>query len=132
MKVDYLLLLTFCAFFVFSGNMARIPVIQSLLSAVVGKSPLLVGTLSCQIISNVPAAILLSGFSSDLSALLTGVNVGGLGTLIASLASLISFKFFAKEYPDKKGAYMLSFTIWNGIFLIILIGEAVLLGKIAA
>ena len=58
--------------------------------------------------------------------------MGGLGTLIASLASLISFKFFAKEYPDKKGAYMLSFTIWNGIFLIILIGEAVLLGKIAA
>ena len=131
LSVDYFLLLTFLCFFIFIGNMKRIPEISSFLISVVEGRELLMGIFTSQIISNVPAAILLSGFSSDLSALLTGVNVGGLGTLIASLASLISFKFFAKEYPDKKGAYMLRFTIWNGIFLAVLIAEALLLGKIS-
>lgn len=131
LSVDYFLLLTFLCFFIFIGNMKRIPEISSFLISVVEGRELLMGIFTSQIISNVPAAILLSGFSSDLSALLTGVNVGGLGTLIASLASLISFKFFAKEYPDKKGAYMLRFTIWNGIFLVVLIAEALLLGKIS-
>lgn len=131
LSVDYFLLLTFLCFFIFIGNMKRIPEISSFLISVVEGRELLMGIFTSQIISNVPAAILLSGFSSDLLALLTGVNVGGLGTLIASLASLISFKFFAKEYPDKKGAYMLRFTIWNGIFLAVLIAEALLLGKIS-
>ena len=131
LSVDYFLLLTFLCFFIFIGNMKRIPEISSFLISVVEGREMLMGIFTSQIISNVPAAILLSGFSSDLSALLTGVNVGGLGTLIASLASLISFKFFAKEYPDKKGAYMLRFTIWNGIFLAVLIAEALLLGKIS-
>lgn len=131
LSVDYFLLLTFLCFFIFIGNMKRIPEISSFLISVVEGRELLMGIFTSQIISNVPAAILLSGFSSDLSALLTGVNVGGLGTLIASLASLISFKFFAKEYPDKKGAYMLRFTILNGIFLVVLIAEALLLGKIS-
>ena len=131
LSVDYFLLLTFLCFFIFIGNMKRIPEISSFLISVVEGRELLMGIFTSQIISNVPAAILLSGFSNDLSALLTGVNVGGLGTLIASLASLISFKFFAKEYPDKKGAYMLRFTIWNGIFLAVLIAEALLLGKIS-
>ena len=131
LSVDYFLLLTFLCFFIFIGNMKRIPEISSFLISVVEGRELLMGIFTSQIISNVPAVILLSGFSSDLSALLTGVNVGGLGTLIASLASLISFKFFAKEYPDKKGAYMLRFTIWNGIFLAVLIAEALLLGKIS-
>ena len=131
LSVDYFLLLTFLCFFIFIGNMKRIPEISSFLISVVEGRELLMGIFTSQIISNVPAAILLSGFSNDLSALLTGVNVGGLGTLIASLASLISFKFFAKEYPDKKGAYMLRFTIWNGIFLVVLIAEALLLGKIS-
>lgn len=99
LSVDYFLLLTFLCFFIFIGNMKRIPEISSFLISVVEGRELLMGIFTSQIISNVPAAILLSGFSSDLSALLTGVNVGGLGTLIASLASLISFKFFAKEYP---------------------------------
>ena len=85
------------------------------------------GILTSQVISNVPAAILLSGFSGDFSALMTGVNLGGLGTLIASLASLISFKFFAREYPDKKAAYLKMFTVWNIIFLAILVLEAYLL-----
>lgn len=111
--------------------MKRIPEISGFLVSVVDGKELLMGILTSQIISNVPAAILLSGFSSNLSALLTGVNVGGLGTLIASLASLISFKFFAKEYPDKKGVYMVRFTIWNGIFLAVLIAEALLLGNIS-
>ena len=131
LSVDYFLLLTFLCFFIFIGNMKRIPEISSFLISVVEGRELLMGIFTSQIISNVPAAILLSGFSSDLSALLTGVNVGGLGTLIASLASRISFKFFAKEYPDKKGAYMLRFTIWNGIFLAVLTAEALLLGKIS-
>ena len=92
---------------------------------------LIVSLLCSQVISNVPAAILLSGFCSDFSALLTGVNLGGLGTLIASLASLISFKFFAKEYPDKKGAFMKGFTIWNLLFLFVLTAEALLIGAAA-
>ena len=131
LSVDYFLLLTFLCFFIFIGNMKRIPEISGFLVSVVDGKELLMGILTSQIISNVPAAILLSGFGSNLSALLTGVNVGGLGTLIASLASLISFKFFAKEYPDKKGVYMVRFTIWNGIFLAVLIAEALLLGNIS-
>ena len=88
LSVDYFLLLTFLCFFIFIGNMKRIPEINTLLVSVVQGRELLTGILTSQIISNVPAAILLSGFSNDFSALLTGVNLGGLGTLIASLASL--------------------------------------------
>ena len=127
-SVDYFLLLTFLCFFIFIGNMKRIPEISEFLISVVQGKELLTGILTSQIISNVPAAILLSGFSSDFSALLTGVNLGGLGTLIASLASLISFKFFAKEYPDKKGAFLKVFTIWNLLFLFVLATEAFLIG----
>ena len=127
LSVDYFLLLTFLCFFVFIGNMKRIPQVSELLVSVVQGRELLIGILTSQIISNVPAAILLSGFSSDFSALLTGVNLGGLGTLIASLASLISFKFFVKEYPDQKGTFMKVFTIWNLLFLLALIAEAALI-----
>ena len=131
LSVDYFLLLTFLCFFVFIGNMKRIPQVSEFLVSVVQGRELLAGILTSQIISNVPAAILLSGFSSDFSALLTGVNLGGLGTLIASLASLISFKFFAKEYPDKKGSFMKEFTIWNLLFLLVLAAEAFLIGMSA-
>ena len=127
LSVDYFLLLTFFCFFVFIGNMKRIPQVSELLVSVVQGREFLTGILTSQIISNVPAAILLSGFSSDFSALLTGVNLGGLGTLIASLASLISFKFFVKEYPDQKGTFMKVFTIWNLLFLLALIAEAALI-----
>ena len=113
LKVDYLLLLTFCAFFVFSGNMARIPVIQSLLSAVVGKSPLLVGTLSCQIISNVPSSVLLSHFTTDYRNLLVAVNIGGLGTPIASLASLITLNSYRTFGDGKVGKYVGLFSLVN-------------------
>lgn len=131
LSVDYFLLLTFLCFFVFIGNMKRIPQVSEFLVSAVQGRELLAGILTSQIISNVPAAILLSGFSSDYSALLTGVNLGGLGTLIASLASLISFKFFVKEYPDKKVAFLKVFTIWNLRFLLVLAAEAFLIGMTA-
>lgn len=127
LSVDYFLLFTFLFFFIFIGNMKRIPEISDLLISAVQGREMLTGILTSQIISNVPAAILLSGFSSDFTALLTGVNLGGLGTLIASLASLISFKFFAHEYPDKKAVYLKMFTVWNIIFLVILVLEAYIL-----
>ncbi len=131
LSVDYFLLLTFLCFFVFIGNMKRIPQVSEFLVSAVQGRELLAGILTSQIISNVPATILLSGFSSDYSALLTGVNLGGLGTLIASLASLISFKFFVKEYPDKKVAFLKVFTIWNLLFLLVLAAEAFLIGMTA-
>lgn len=130
LSVDYFLLLTFLCFFVFIGNMKRIPEINALLVSAVQGRELLVGILASQIISNVPAAILLSGFSSDFSSLLTGVNLGGLGTLIASLASLISFKFFSREYPDRKGAFLKEFTIWNLVFLAVLTAAALALESV--
>lgn len=126
-SVDYFLLLTFFCFFIFIGNMKRIPEVSSLLVSVVQGRELITGILTSQVISNVPAAILLSGFSKDFSALITGVNIGGLGTLIASLASLISFKCYAREYPGQKGAFMKAFTLWNIGFLLILTGAAVVL-----
>ena len=131
LSVDYFLLLTFLCFFVFIGDMKRIPEINALLVSAVQGRELLVGILASQIISNVPAAILLSGFSSDFSSLLTGVNLGGLGTLIASLASLISFKFFSREYPDRKGAFLKEFTIWNLVFLAVLTAAALALKFVA-
>lgn len=124
-NVDYFLLLTFLCFFVFIGNMKRVPQVNDLLVALVGGRELWAGILASQIISNVPAAILLSGFTDNAQALLTGVNLGGLGTLIASLASLISFKFYAGEFPERKGMYMKVFTFWNLVFLGILICAAV-------
>ncbi len=127
-SVDYFLLLTFLCFFVFIGNIKRIPEISSLLVSLVQGKELWAGILVSQVISNVPAAILLSGFTRNFSTLLTAVNLGGLGTLIASLASLISFKFYAKEYPRRKGAFLKNFTLWNLAFLFILTGAAYILG----
>ena len=126
-SVDYFLLLTFLCFFVFIGNIKRIPEVSGFLASIINGRELLTGILASQVISNVPAAILLSGFTENFSALLTGVNLGGLGTLIASLASLISFKFFSREYPEKKGKFIRVFTAWNLVFLLILFGEAALL-----
>ena len=128
-EVDYFLLLTFLFFFIFIGNMKRIPEVSGLLTSLVEGRELLTGILASQVISNVPAAILLSGFTGNYPLLLTAVNLGGLGTLIASLASLISFKFFAREYPEQKGRFLKVFTIWNGGFLLILTAAAVLLNR---
>ncbi len=126
-KVDYFLLLTFLCFFIFIGNMKRIPEISNTLASLVQGKELWAGILTSQIISNVPAAILLSGFAGNFSLLLTAVNLGGLGTLVASLASLISFKFYTVEYPQRKGRFMAVFTVWNLVFLGILICEALIL-----
>ena len=118
--VDYGLLFTFAAFFIFAGNMARIPAVQRLFSTLMSKSPLLVSALSCQFISNVPSAILLSQFTSDWRALLVGVNIGGVGTLISSLASLITFREYTKREPGKAGKYILLFSAFTFGFLILL------------
>lgn len=121
--VDYALLLTFVFFFVLIGNIGRIPVVYDTLSKVVGMSPVLTSVLSSQVISNVPAAMLLSAFTSDGEALVIGTNLGGLGTLIASMASLITYKFYS-VMPRKKNAgisYLPAFTVVNIIFLALLL-----------
>ena len=117
LKVDYGLLLTFVMFFIFSGNMARIPAVQSLFGNLMQKSPLLVSVFSCQIISNVPSAILLSQFTADWHSLLVGVNIGGVGTLISSLASLITFREYTSKTEGKAGKYVLLFSAFNFAFL---------------
>lgn len=119
-SIDYGLLLTFICFFIFIGNMGRIDAICTMLSRIIEGRELITAFLSSQIISNVPATILLSGFTQNYASLLAGVNIGGLGTLIASLASLISYKFVAAECPDKKGMYILKFTMINLAFAVIL------------
>lgn len=118
--VDYGLLFTFVFFFIFSGNMARIEVVRNLFSMLLEKSTLLISVLSCQFISNVPSAILLSQFTDNYPELLLGVNIGGVGTLIASLASLITFREYTTHNPEKTRHYIKVFTIFNMAFLIIL------------
>ena len=126
-SVDYFLLLTFLCFFLFLGNIKRIPEISNVLTQLVSGRELWAGILASQVISNVPAAILLAEFAQDLPTLITAVNLGGLGTLIASLASLISFQLFARDYPEKKGVFLKAFTGWNLVFLLVLSAAAVVL-----
>ena len=131
LKADFGLLLTFVAFFIFIGNMGRICVVREVLSQVLNGRELLISFLCSQMISNVPAAILLSGFTQEYRGLLQGVNIGGLGTLIASLASLISYKFFAAESEQTpaagtRGRYMITFTIWNVGMALVLLAAAFL------
>lgn len=118
--VDYPLLFTFAAFFIFSGNMARIDAVRQLFSFLLEKSTLVFSVLSCQVISNVPSAILLSQFTENYADLLVGVNIGGVGTLIASLASLITFREYHRSNPDKTLFYLGVFSAFNFGFLIIL------------
>ena len=125
-QVDYPLLFTFVFFFIFSGNMARIGVVRELFSSLLEKNALLVSVLSCQVISNVPSAILLSQFTGDYRSLLLGVNIGGVGTLISSLASLITFREYVKHNPGKAGKYVAQFSAFNFAFLLILTGFALL------
>ena len=115
--VDYFLLLTFLCFFIFIGNMKQISLVHELISKLLVHHEVLMGIGASQIISNVPAAILLSGFTDDYSALLIGVNLGGLGTLIASLASLISFKFYTNSNESDTRRFLGIFTLYNVIFL---------------
>lgn len=118
--VDYGLLGTFFFFFIFAGNLARIDAVNTLMSSLLEKDTLIVSILSCQVISNVPSAILLSKFTSNYPALLLGVNIGGTGTLIASLASLITFNEFRVLYPKQTKKYILVFTGLNIAFVVIL------------
>ena len=128
--VDYPLLLTFVFFFVFSGNMARIEVVRKLFSFLLEKSTLLFSVASCQVISNVPSAILMSQFTDNYRDLLLGVNIGGVGTLIASLASLITFREYTKQNKGKTRYYILLFSAFNFAFLIVLALFELLLGRL--
>ncbi len=125
--VDYPLLLTFVFFFIFAGNMARIEIVRAVFSFLMEKSTLLFSTVSCQFISNVPSAILLSQFTDNYRDLLIGVNIGGVGTLIASLASLITFREYTNHAPEKTKAYIGLFSAFNFGFLIILTGIMLIL-----
>lgn len=119
-RADYALLLTFIFLFIFIGNIKNIPEISSALSKLVEGQELTVGILLSQIISNVPAAMLLSKFTDNYATLLLGVNLGGLGTLIASMASVISYKLYATTEKAQTGKYLAVFTAVNFVFLTIL------------
>lgn len=119
-KVDYALLLTFVFFFIFAGNMSRMEAVQSLLSMLLEKSTLVFSVLCCQVMSNVPTAVLLSHFTDNYRELLMGVNIGGAGTMIASLASLITYREYTRHNPEKKRAYFLLFTAINVFFAVVL------------
>lgn len=127
-KVDYSLLLTFVGFFVFVGNVGRIPAFRDVLQEIVAGREVYTSIIVSQVISNVPAALLLSGFTEDFAGLIIGTNLGGLGTLIASMASLISYKLIAKEAGARKGRYIALFTAANLFFLAALVLLHVLSG----
>ena len=127
-SLDYSLLGTFVAFFVFIGNLGQVEVFRRFLAQVLEGHVELVAVLASQVISNVPAALLLSGFTDQWQALIVGCNLGGLGTLIASMASLISYKILSREYRGLKAGYFWVFTAGNVVLLALLLGLAALLG----
>lgn len=120
-NVDYSLLLTFVGFFIFIGNMGRITAFSNFIESVIEGREVYTAVLSSQVMSNVPAALLLSGFTEEYKSLIIGTNLGGLGTLIASMASLISFKYIAKDKKENRLPYLVKFTISNILFLAILL-----------
>ncbi len=128
--VDYPLLLTFVFFFVFAGNMSRIEAVRSFFSGLLEKNTLIFSVISCQCISNVPSAVLLSQFTTNYPDLLVGVNIGGVGTLIASLASLITFREHVKHNPGKTMRYVGMFSLFNFAFLFLLVGFMLLWKRI--
>lgn len=120
-QVDYSLLITFIGFFIFVGNISTMDVVKNFMEGILNspKSTFLASVLSSQVISNVPATMLLSGFTNHFKELLLGVNIGGMGTLIASLASVISYKIYTSEFGNDN--YMKSFTFYNILGLIIFV-----------
>jgi Na+/H+ antiporter NhaD/arsenite permease-like protein len=126
LQADFCLLLTFMAFFVFSGNLARVDAVDRLLRRLLEGRVYLISLLTSQVISNVPAALLLSGFTDNVRELLRGVNVGGLGTPIASLASLISLKLYSHSDHAHTGRFLLEFTAVNAVLLVLLSAAALL------
>lgn len=127
LKADFLLLLTFVCFFIFAGNLARIDAVDRLLRHMLTGRELFVGVLCSQVISNVPAALLLSGFTENARALLLGVNIGGLGTPVASLASLIALKLYSHAEGAKTGAFLWRFSLVNFLLLAVLLAFAYVL-----
>ncbi len=121
LRVDYGLLFTFIGFFIFIGNMGRIPAFSEFVQKIIEGNEVYTAIIASQFISNVPAALLLSGFTGDYRDLIVGTNLGGLGTLIASMASLISYKYIAGEKNISKGKYFLYFTVVNICFLVLLV-----------
>ena len=121
-RVDYALLATFVGFFIFVGNLGRLELFARLLRSLLAGREMIGAVLASQVLSNVPAALLLSGFTENGQALLIGTNLGGLGTLIASMASLISYKQIARSAPESRGRYLLWFTAANVLFLAALLG----------
>ena len=126
-EIDFMLLLTFVCFFVVSENLGRVEAIRTFLQSLLGKNTLLTAVGASQVISNVPAAVLLSSFTENWQVLLSGVNIGGLGTPIASLASLITIKFYMR-WPDAKiGSFIGYFTVVNVMALAILLAVSIIL-----
>ena len=119
--VDYPLLGTFLCFFVFAGNMSRMPAVSNILTGILAKDTMLISALTSQVISNVPSAILLSQFTENYKELLLGVNIGGAGTLVASLASLITFNEYNRRCPGNGGKFIMLFSVLNFGFLIVLL-----------
>lgn len=119
--VDYMLLLTFTAIFIFVGNIGSLDAVRGFVSGILGGNELIVGALFSQGISNVPTAVMLSSFTENGKGLLLGVDIGGLGTLVASLASLISYKLYSNSPNAEKGKFMLVFTIVNFAFLAVML-----------
>ena len=126
-QIDFMLLLTFVCFFVVSENLGRVGQIRSFLQDLLAKNTLLTAVGASQVISNVPAAVLLSGFTDNWRELLSGVNVGGLGTPIASLASLITLKLYLRWPGAKIGRFMLVFLAANLVGLVILLPFSMLI-----
>ena len=120
-SVDWGLLATFAAFFTFSGNLARMEEVRTLFSELLDHGTMLVAALTSQIISNVPAAVLLSGFTDNWRELLLGVDIGGLGTPVASLASLITLKLYLRSPGARPARYLAVFTAWNAALLAVLL-----------
>lgn len=131
LKVDYSLLFTFVGFFVFIGNVGRIPAFRTFLQSIIAGREVYTAIIASQVISNVPAALLLSGFTENTAGLIVGTNLGGLGTLIASMASLISYKSVAKEAAERKGRYIALFTVANVGFLAALIFMNMLMNSVS-
>ena len=125
LKVDYILLLTFVFFFVFIGNLSNMESVKTFLESIIDGKELFIGAFLSQFISNVPATILLSKFTENYKQLLYGVNIGGLGTLIGSMASLISYKFYSQEEEADTKKYLKDFSIYGFSLLIILIVFAI-------
>ena len=120
-KLDVALLATFVCFFIVSGNLGRVDAVRNFLQNLLEKNALLTAVGTSQVISNVPAAVLLSGFTDNWQAMLAGVNIGGLGTPIASLASLITLKLYLRHPDAKAGKFLAVFTVANVIGLIVLL-----------